>query len=467
MANKWDKYKIVNYKPEKELETQKEITPDIATQETKVEPNRWEKYKVSSYQPIMGNSIASQETSLFGLENIPKTEETISQRPSMVADLIQDPTTFQRFKEHPLGTALRTLMGGAEMVEGTTADIALGLQKGKPQEILPNIAKTLRGEKPAQLGDVFRGIGLPEPMSATLGLLASGGKYMPTELFSGGVMKGASKITQLPKLLKTFGQPVITKSLSVLSGIPENDVVKAVNNPNILSKRWLNKEKIIVDDMYNNVIQPAIRNLKNKVKTSIPEVEKTLKEIQLDVNSQPTRLATTMKTMELDNVQKWIGKLNGRELTLNETDALIGEMDLGLQKFYKAKEKAKLEPITKTYEMLTLKLRNALKSARDKTFPELADKFQKYSDFKNAERIYEGFDRWQPKLLNMALAGTIAGPLGQALGLPWATVSSLTMGSTVPKLQAGAIQLGSQLGKEAMKSSAIPFLGALRQSENK
>ena len=58
-----------------------------------------------------------------------RTEEKITQRPSAMADLIQDPTTLERFKQHPLGTSLRTLGGAYELAEGIPADIALKLNK--------------------------------------------------------------------------------------------------------------------------------------------------------------------------------------------------------------------------------------------------------------------------------------------------------------------------------------------------
>lgn len=452
MAGKWDKYKI----SQGSEEVSTNISETENTKSTKTKSN-WNKYKVSD--------STSQKPKLFELENIPITEEKISQRPSMLGELIKDPTTLSRFLKHPVGTSLRTAGGALELAEAIPADIGLALQAGKPGRIPSDIGKTLTGQRPAELGDVFRGVGTPEVLASTFGLLASGAKGMPSELVSGGLVKGASKLTQLPKLVGSFGKPFISKSLSILSGIQEDDIVKAIDNPNFLNKGWLKSERNVVSDMYKNEITPNIQNLQNKVKTIIPEVKNTLEDIKLTLNNQPTRLSSTMKPGELDDVERWIDKLKKPQMTLNETDSIIGEMDLGLQKYYKGRDVGKLEPITKTYELLTLKLRNALKSARDISFPELAPKFERYSQLQNAERIYSNFDKWHPKLLNMALAGTIAGPLGQAFGIPWATVSSLTMGSTVPKLQAGAIRAGSQIAKEVGKSAAVPLLSFKQLTE--
>lgn len=95
----------------------------------------------------------------------PKT--ALQQRPSVMADLIQNPPTMQ----HPLGAVLRTMAGAAELGEGIPASIALDLQAGKPQDILSNLVKVGTGQRPAQYGDVFRESGVPEPLAAGGGLL--------------------------------------------------------------------------------------------------------------------------------------------------------------------------------------------------------------------------------------------------------------------------------------------------------
>ncbi len=97
-------------------------------------------------------------------------EQRIQGRPSAMADLMQDPSTLSRLKEHPLGTILRTMGGAAELMQGVPASIGLDLQQGQYKDILPNVGKVFTGQRPAQYGDVFKGAGLPEPLAAGAGL---------------------------------------------------------------------------------------------------------------------------------------------------------------------------------------------------------------------------------------------------------------------------------------------------------
>lgn len=119
-------------------------------------------------------------------------DQTINSRPSAIADLTKNPTTMA----HPVGAVLRTIRGGAELMQGVPASIALDLQRGKPQDILPNLGKVVTGQRPAQYGDVFKGAGVPGPIASAAGLATD------VALTPGGVEgvaglgKGAVKVAQ-------------------------------------------------------------------------------------------------------------------------------------------------------------------------------------------------------------------------------------------------------------------------------
>jgi len=127
----------------------------------------------------------------------------LEQRPSAIADLTRNPISMQ----HPLGALLRTMGGAAELYQGVPASMALDLQAGRPQDIIPNLGKVLTGQRPAQYGDVYRGAGVPEPLAATAGLLndivATPGGAEGTVALGKGVVKGATKgINVLRRILK-------------------------------------------------------------------------------------------------------------------------------------------------------------------------------------------------------------------------------------------------------------------------
>lgn len=134
-------------------------------------------------------------------------QSRLQQRPSVMADLIQNPTTMQ----HPLGALLRTLGGAAELYQGVPASVALDLQSGKPQNILPNIGKVLTGQRPAEYGDIFRGAGVPESLAA------AGGLYSDIVMTPGG----AEGLIGVAKL----GTKLAKGSVNILKNITKFDKV--------------------------------------------------------------------------------------------------------------------------------------------------------------------------------------------------------------------------------------------------
>lgn len=105
-------------------------------------------------------------------ENVARTEQQISQRPSSLMKFAElygrKPSTAL---EHPVGTALNTLGAGWEVAESSVANPILGLMRGVgPNQILEDVSSSLIGQRPAQIGDVFRYQGFPEPAAAVAGL---------------------------------------------------------------------------------------------------------------------------------------------------------------------------------------------------------------------------------------------------------------------------------------------------------
>lgn len=111
------------------------------------------------------------------LPNYKSVMDKIGTRPSMVKDLINDPSTLDRFMKHPVGTTLRTIGGAAEYAEGVPALIGMAIQKGDFSDLPDKLVSLAQGKNPAQLGDVVRNTGFGgsanESISSTVGLLSS------------------------------------------------------------------------------------------------------------------------------------------------------------------------------------------------------------------------------------------------------------------------------------------------------
>lgn len=139
----------------------------------------------------------------------------INSRPSAIADLTKNPTTMA----HPVGAVLRTVQGAEELMQGVPASIALDLQRGRPQDILPNLGKVVIGQRPAQYGDVFKGAGVPAPLAAAGGLatdiaLTPGGTEGVVGLAKGGTALVKGGINNIGKFFD-FDQKALSLSQKV------------------------------------------------------------------------------------------------------------------------------------------------------------------------------------------------------------------------------------------------------------
>lgn len=91
-----------------------------------------------------------------------ETEQKIQKRGSSIGFLrqvVQEPTLA---KQHPFMTALSGIGVPFEVAESIPANIALGIQQRKPaSQIFQDVVAGVKGERPAQLGDIAQASGLP------------------------------------------------------------------------------------------------------------------------------------------------------------------------------------------------------------------------------------------------------------------------------------------------------------------
>jgi len=311
------------------------------------------------------------------INNAPlRAEQRVNQRSSIMADLIKDPTTLQRFIQHPLGTTLRTLGGAWELVEGIPADVLYNLNT--PQNILPDIYKTAIGQRPIQMGDSLVKGGFPEPLAAIGGMALTGMEGTPTAAL--GNIAFEKPIQGLKFLLNQFGKPAVAKAMQFFTGqIPPVHAERAINNPEILNPKYLEQEGQIVKNAYSKIIQPlrddpkAVVNLNNVMDRIEKEGWKTT------LNRIPSEFYK-MKDNEANLVKNWIEKIQiyvggNTKPDFNEVEGLINKIDEALGKFYTRESKTLMTgkdlPST-NFERIASILRNELSNAIKTQYPEAA-----------------------------------------------------------------------------------------------
>ena len=106
-----------------------------------------------------------------------QTEQQISERPSSIdylRQVLQNPYLAQ---QHPFRTGLSALSAPFEAGESIPANIGLALQRGDVSKLPQQLVQGFTGERPAQIGDIYRASGVPalQAMGAPAGLLLTGG----------------------------------------------------------------------------------------------------------------------------------------------------------------------------------------------------------------------------------------------------------------------------------------------------
>ena len=109
-----------------------------------------------------------------------QTEQDIASRPSSIGflrDVAENPAMAA---EHPFQTAFSALGAPFEAGESIPANVGLALQRGDVSQLPQELLQGMTGERPAQIGDVYRASGVPalQAMSASAGLLLTGGTGM-------------------------------------------------------------------------------------------------------------------------------------------------------------------------------------------------------------------------------------------------------------------------------------------------
>ena len=388
------------------------------------------------------------------------TEQEISKRPSMIADLIKDPTTLERFKQHPLGTALRSILGGYEYMSGIPADIGLGIQQRKGiKGTVEDIGKTLVGERPAQMSDVFTASGLPvistKPFALPAGMGLEALKGTPTASFGEITTKPiVDSVKYLGGLAKQVGMPTITKAMKFMANIPESHSEFAINNPDLLQTNTLKQFGKTASKAIEDVVVPLEDNPKAII--DLTPTTKALDELRVltkntrELTSQAAKLSDSeQKTIKniMDELQLAYGK--GKNPTFARVRSLLGKMDDILSPTYK-KRYAGIEPVSDAFQNYVGYIRGALrKSINETNYPEADAALKQYSKYEMAKNVSKSFDKMSVSFMRsipirlaiMGLATGIKSPLAGLAAMP------LTM-PIAYKGMIGGIDLGQKILSE-------------------
>ena len=130
-----------------------------------------------AYRQERGSPTIPQTSGLPSYEQARiQTEQGISQRPSAIQYLrgvAQDPSIAQ---QHPFRTAFSAIGAPFEAGESIPANVGLALQRGNVSQLPQQLLQGIMGERPAQIGDIYRASGVPalQAMAAPAGLLLTG-----------------------------------------------------------------------------------------------------------------------------------------------------------------------------------------------------------------------------------------------------------------------------------------------------
>ncbi len=363
--------------------------------------------------------------------------------------------TGQDIIEHPFKSTVKgTFQGLPETLTGKTMEERAVENVNSPEFMQSETAPFDRNIPRARLAAENRIIG------GKVADMASA----PINYIGGPILKGLGKAVELTGVVQKLGKPLVAKTMSFFSGIPEKDALKAINNPDILSTGWLQKEGQEVGNLYKTKITPALENLNNRVDTK-GLASKLAEEIKLSNSGEMTRAATTMTGSEKAKMIKWLDEIKTGDISLNKADAMIGEIDKGLGKVYRKGEKNILQPVTTTFEALSSKLRGGLGEIRNSQYQDLAPIWNRYSDYKNAQRINQSYSSWYPKLSSFLQSASVLGPIGLGTGNP---IVGSAMMATSPKAQSLVMQGLSGVSKVGSGVGKIPFLPteAIREQVN-
>jgi len=240
---KWDKY----------------IVKDTTAPSTAGKMDKWAKYAVKKSQ---------EDQNPIGLPKYNQTMKTIEERPSTIQEIRNDApknigdmaiTVANRITK-PFGSTARdvqrTVGAGFEIAEGIPSSVGLNLQKGNVKDIPSDIGKVVKGDMPAQAGDIIRTTGF-------------GGKY--NEAISATVGGAALLANPLgPKAVRATGQATVQAG----------KVAKEAMTPN--PDALINK----AEKLTTEIIQPTKREMTDYLTRGqqLPAVEQATKVISKSKN---------------------------------------------------------------------------------------------------------------------------------------------------------------------------------------
>lgn len=344
----------------------------------------------------------------------------------------------------------RALAGGMEIAEGVPADIGLGIQRARETggkslgQIPSDIWKTLKGERPAEFGDIYRGAGAPEPLAATGGFLASASKYTPSGAVGEKVAQGIGKAIE--PVVKPVGDALKTGTANVmshLSGVPKSSVRTALDNPDVLSGRYIRNEVKAAGQAMEKNVKPLINDPNAIVKTT-PEISNLGKKLNLYTpQGQSTKVLSTMAESEKNLIGDWLKRAdNGSgNIDFNDADKIVGEIDSELQGYYKAKKMGQITKNTQ-FDRVAKEIRAVVNDARKSQFPDAGNAINRYSEAMKGQDANRAFSKFVPKS-NLVPRAAIEMALGWTH--PAAAVGLGALQS--PFIQGKAIQAGATAGK--------------------
>jgi hypothetical protein len=220
------------------------------------------------------------------------TEELIRQRPKALDILREEVTQPWELRKHPIKTALRPLVTGLKAANvplqaglSAIANVGLEAQEGQfsPKVLGEAALKGLTGERIGELGDIPRSIGVPNLISATVGLFAS----LPLanagarKTLVKSVNKGLSFIkSKLPKIMnKNY---VLDRARTASGGL--DDLYKGLSKEYDAIYDKIGKVQVDVKSV-QGVIDDLPANIVNKISKSKLVSKTASGEIVPDMNN--------------------------------------------------------------------------------------------------------------------------------------------------------------------------------------
>lgn len=351
----------------------------------------------SSITPIKNElGVNESQQSTANAQSLSNTPEQNTQ--AVEQQIAQRPTAFGKnaqydMKNHPILSILKGLSAPFQAAEAVPADIGLALQRaqtGGLQALPGNLSQDIQGNRVPQMGDIYRGAGVPEPIAATMGLISATAPEIPNLWAKGAsplVMEGAklgfpesqAAVKQLagaskgipnPAALGTnlvaqgygkavspvasfisaaaekFGKPFVAKLLETTTTRPSETWSNLIDNPEWGNKNYVAGLKKEASAAYAKNVVPLAEDTTNRVPLS-EKLKNSLIDMGIFVKPQGVDNSTFMQAVNGDRVSVQelenklvMDKMANLGLDQNMTAAQRGK---AIQEIYK--NKAKLTPL--------------------------------------------------------------------------------------------------------------------------